>query len=233
MRENFILKVVGNAKIGNREIVRTAVAAEDKMQAFLWRQLVPAKAFVAIVFDPNFTLPPERPVPVLPPKPQLTSGTAAALAIPISAATVATDSTSMSRAAPDAREANMMMADTTMAQGLSSQTNAAPSPSATHIASVPTLAASPTNTATPVTIIAPEPSPSVAPAASATPQPPLTSVNAQAPTPASPSAAVPAAPKFTKQQVAGRLKQLKILYEAGLLTDSFYLKKIKECEALQ
>jgi hypothetical protein len=64
--------------------------------------------------------------------------------------------------------------------------------------------------------------------------PPLTPVNAQAPAPAaSPGAALPAAPKFTRQQVAGRLKQLKILYEAGLLTDSFYLKKVRECEALQ
>jgi hypothetical protein len=156
-RENFILKVVGSARAGNREIVRTAVAAEDKMQAFLWRQLVPAEEFVTTVFDPDFTLPSERLAPVLPP----------------------------------------------------------------------------TNTATPVTITASEPSSSVAPAASATPKRPVTPVNAHAPTPASPSAAVPAAPRFTKQQVAGRLKQLNILYEAGLLTDSFYLKKVRECEAVQ
>ena len=157
MRENFILKVVGSAKIGNREIVHTAVAAEDKMQAFLWRQLVPAKAFVATVFDPNFTPASERPAPALPP----------------------------------------------------------------------------IDTASPATMAASEPAPSVATNASATPKPPSTSVNAQSPAPAVPSAAVPAAPKFTKQQVAGRLKQLKILYEAGLLTDSFYLKKVKECEAVQ
>jgi hypothetical protein len=78
-----------------------------------------------------------------------------------------------------------------------------------------------------------EPAPSVATTASETAKPPSTSVNAQSPSPAVPSAAVLAAPKFTKQQVAGRLKQLKILYEAGLLTDSFYLKKVKECEAVQ
>jgi len=40
-------------------------------------------------------------------------------------------------------------------------------------------------------------------------------------------------PKFTKQQVAGRLRQLKLLYEEGLLTDEFYLRKVRECEAGQ
>jgi hypothetical protein len=37
--------------------------------------------------------------------------------------------------------------------------------------------------------------------------------------------------KFSKQQVAGRLRQLKQLYEDGLLTDEFYLRKVAECEA--
>ena len=37
-------------------------------------------------------------------------------------------------------------------------------------------------------------------------------------------------PKFTKQQVAGRLRQLKLLYEEGLLTDKFYDEKVAECE---
>ena len=40
-------------------------------------------------------------------------------------------------------------------------------------------------------------------------------------------------PKFTKQQVAGRLRQLKILFEDGLLTDGFYARKVAECEAVQ
>ena len=39
--------------------------------------------------------------------------------------------------------------------------------------------------------------------------------------------------KFTKQQVAGRLRELRILYQDGLLTDEFYNKKMDECEALQ
>jgi hypothetical protein len=40
-------------------------------------------------------------------------------------------------------------------------------------------------------------------------------------------------PKFTKQQIAGRLRQLKLLYEEGLLTDAFYDTKVTECEAAQ
>lgn len=40
-------------------------------------------------------------------------------------------------------------------------------------------------------------------------------------------------PKFTKQQVKGRLRQLKLLYEEGLLTDEFYEAKVRECEAAQ
>jgi hypothetical protein len=43
----------------------------------------------------------------------------------------------------------------------------------------------------------------------------------------------PGKPKFTKQQVAGRLRQLKLLYEEGLLTDEFYNERVKECEAAQ
>ena len=40
-------------------------------------------------------------------------------------------------------------------------------------------------------------------------------------------------PKFTKQQVAGRLRQLKRLFEDGLLTKDFYARKVAECEAAQ
>jgi hypothetical protein len=38
-------------------------------------------------------------------------------------------------------------------------------------------------------------------------------------------------PKFTKKQVAGRLRQIKLLYEEGLLTDEFNHQKVLECEA--
>jgi hypothetical protein len=44
---------------------------------------------------------------------------------------------------------------------------------------------------------------------------------------------LPNKPKFSKQQVAGRLRTLKLLYEEGLLTDEFYDAKVSECEAVQ
>ena len=46
-----------------------------------------------------------------------------------------------------------------------------------------------------------------------------------------PTNSAPDKPKFTKQQVAGRLRQLKLLFEEGLLTDDFYDEKVAECEA--
>jgi hypothetical protein len=49
-----------------------------------------------------------------------------------------------------------------------------------------------------------------------------------------PAAAVDPAvakPRFTRQQVAGRLRQLKLLFEDGLLTDNFHGRKVAECEA--
>jgi hypothetical protein len=48
----FDLVVEGSAKIGSDEIVHEAVPTEDRMQAFLWRHLVPAKDLKAYVFDP-------------------------------------------------------------------------------------------------------------------------------------------------------------------------------------
>ncbi len=54
------LVIVGSAKIGEEEITREAVPAEDRMQAFLWRHLVPASDLKAMVFDPNFQPPPKR-----------------------------------------------------------------------------------------------------------------------------------------------------------------------------
>jgi hypothetical protein len=49
-------------------------------------------------------------------------------------------------------------------------------------------------------------------------------------TAAASSNAVVAKPKFTKQQIAGRLRQLKLLFEEGMLTDEFYSEKVAECE---
>jgi hypothetical protein len=63
---------------------------------------------------------------------------------------------------------------------------------------------------------------------------PATAGNKVAPsTPAPAGAKEPEKPKFTKQQVESRLRQLRILYEDWLLTDEFYLRKIAECEAPQ
>jgi hypothetical protein len=127
------LTVIGTGPVGEKQIVREAVAAEDRMQAFLWRQLVPANEFKALVFDPGYEPPPKRRVPDRP----------------------------------------------------------APTFSATNVVVVATNA------------------------------------------PAGTNAVASAKPKFTKNQVARRLRELKLLYEEGLLTDAFYNAKADECEAMQ
>jgi len=117
--EPVTLVVEGRAMIGEREVAHEAVPAEDRMQAFLWRHLVPAEELKVVVYNPSYRPPPER-VP-----PELTDEQMAEFAPKDSAATA----------------------------------------------------------------------------------------------------------KFTKRQVAGRLRQLKLLYEDWLLTDDFYLRKVAECEA--
>jgi hypothetical protein len=107
--------------MGSHEIVREAVPAEDRMQAFLWRHLVPACDLQVLVYDPKYQPPPKRVAPVRPPPPAVAATT--------------------------------------------------PPPAGT--------------------------------------------------------------PKFTAKQIAGRLRQLKLLYEEGLLTNAFYDKKVTECEAGQ
>ena len=138
------VSVVGSAKIGLQEVTHEAVAAEDRMQAFLWRHLVPAGDFAVLVFDPSET-PPVKRVPR--PRP-------------------------------------------------------------------PTVA---------VAMVAPTPNPALAgtgPAASPSPATPAVTATPPA----------PPKPKFTKQQIVGRLRELKRLYEEGLLTDEFYDEKVTECE---
>jgi hypothetical protein len=134
------LTIVGRAKIGKREVVREAVPAEDRMQAFLWRHLVPAEDLKALVFDPSYQPAPERSrkMPPIPP--------------PAKVAPVAPVATTPAKAAPGA--------------------------------------------------------------------------------PVVPGAKTPVKPKFTKQQVAGRLKQIQRLYEDGLIQDDFYDRKVAECETL-
>jgi hypothetical protein len=54
------LTVVGTAKADGREIVHDGVPAEDKMQAFLWRHLLPADTLPVLVFDPSIPAPTDR-----------------------------------------------------------------------------------------------------------------------------------------------------------------------------
>ena len=125
------LTVVGSARIGDEEVSHEAVPAEDRMQAFLWRHLVPCGDLKALVFDPNYQPPPRRTPRARPP------------------------------AEPESK---------------------------------PAVAAANSSGAT-------------------------TNVTAK--------------PKFSKQQVAARLRQLKNLFEEGLLTDDFYADKVAECEPAQ
>jgi hypothetical protein len=120
------LSIIGIARIEGKDVTREALPAEDRMQAFLWRHLVPASELKAMVWDPAWQPQPRR---VPPPRPPLVE------------------------AKPEV------------------------------------VAAAGTN--------------------------------------------APAKPKFTKQQVAGRLRQLKALYEENLLTDKFYDEKVTECETVQ
>lgn len=142
-KEPITMSVVGSAKIGGEEVVRQAVPAEDRMQAFLWRQLVPAKDLQVLVFDPAYQPQPKRVPPSRPPVVALTN------APPRTSAVVLTNA----------------VTGTNVAVG------------STNVAS--------------------------------------------------------AKPKFTKQQVAGRLRQLKLLFEEGMLSDEFYDAKVAECEAVQ
>ncbi len=54
------IRVIGVAKVGEEEIVREAVPAEDRMQAFLWRHLLPAESLPLLVFNPSYRPPATR-----------------------------------------------------------------------------------------------------------------------------------------------------------------------------
>jgi hypothetical protein len=131
--EPVTLSVIGKAVLGERVLEHEAVPCEDRMQAFLWRHLVPAKDLRAMVFDPAFEAPPRR--------------------------------------VPGPRPPNLVVA---------------------------------------------------------VPEPPPTT-NSAAGTNA-PSAAE-TRPRFTPEQATARLRQLKLLFEEGMLTDEFYWDKVAECEA--
>jgi hypothetical protein len=59
-KEPVRLVVEGRANARGREIAHAAVPAEDRMQAFLWRHLVPAEELKALVFDPSHEPPAKR-----------------------------------------------------------------------------------------------------------------------------------------------------------------------------
>jgi len=167
----------GRARIGDRDVVHEAVPAEDRMQAFLWRHLVPAEDLKALVYDPSHKPPPRR----VPPPPQEKPAPAA-------------------QAAPAPGMQDMMQEMNPAAPAAGKQEKPVPAAPSRPVAG-----------------------------------------KQEKPVPATPAAGKqekPATPapdktKFTKQQVAGRLRQLKILYEDWLLTDEFYARKVAECEALQ
>lgn len=60
------LVIQGQAQVGGKTIRHDAVPAEDRMQAFLWRHLVPAQDLSVLVFDPSYQRPATR---VYKPKP--------------------------------------------------------------------------------------------------------------------------------------------------------------------
>ena len=59
------LAVEGRATVGEEAIARVAVPSEDRMQAFLWRHLVPAEDLCAYVYNPSYRPPPTRVAPPL------------------------------------------------------------------------------------------------------------------------------------------------------------------------
>ena len=54
------ITVIGTAKVGDREIVHEAVPCEDKMQAFLWRHLLPADDLPVFVYNSSYVPPADR-----------------------------------------------------------------------------------------------------------------------------------------------------------------------------
>jgi hypothetical protein len=125
-KEPLNLYFEGSAKTIQGELTHLATPAEDRMQAFLWRHLVPAEDLKAVVMNPAYESPSKR-----------------------------------------ARRA---------------------------------------------TTPSPEPKPA---------------------TQAKPATETGPKPKFTKQQVVGRLRELKLLFEENLITDEFYDEKVQECETVQ
>ena len=74
-RQLIDLRIRGQANIMGRNVVHDAVPSEDRMQAFLWRHLVPAEEFKATAYDPSHKPAPKRVLPPAPPiKPKPSTG---------------------------------------------------------------------------------------------------------------------------------------------------------------
>ncbi|MCP4589919.1 MAG: hypothetical protein GY842_04185, partial [bacterium] len=58
--EPVYLEIQGAARIGDKRVVREAVPSEDRMQAFLWRHLLPAEDLCVTVYNPSYQPPPTR-----------------------------------------------------------------------------------------------------------------------------------------------------------------------------
>ncbi len=58
--ESVHLTVNGTATVGKRKIAHDAIPAEDRMQAFLWRHLLPAEDLPVLVFNPAYQPPTDR-----------------------------------------------------------------------------------------------------------------------------------------------------------------------------
>lgn len=65
--EPVSLSVVGSAEIQGRPLVHAAIATDDRMQAFLWRHLVPADDLKVLVFNPASLVSPARNLRIRPP----------------------------------------------------------------------------------------------------------------------------------------------------------------------
>jgi hypothetical protein len=186
--EPVTLTVRGTAKVGEQEFSREAIPAEDRMQAFLWRQLVPAKDLRVLVFDPNYQPPPKRILPVRP-------------------VSLASTNTPFLTNAPASTNATASTNAPTAPTSTAAPTNTV-SVVATNLLGRGTNALAGTNTVPGVTNT-------------------VAGTNSVAGTNA---VAAAAKPKFTKQQVAGRLRMLNLLYQEAMFTDDFYLEKVAELD---
>jgi len=195
------IRLEGRAKIEDRDVAHEAIAAEDRMQAFLWRHLVPTADLKVLVYDPAYTPPPKR-VP----------------RNPATAAIVAQATAPVATKAPAAPGAKAPAAAETKAPP-AAETKAPPAVGPKAPPAAETKAPPAVETKAPPAVG------TKVPPAAETKAPPAAGTKA----PAAPAAK----PTFTKQQVASRLRQLKALFEDGLLTDDFYDRKVAECEAAQ